>query len=198
MAAAHEPIYDYGYSSFNCDFDNFQDARLMVCASFQAAFECSTIRNIQLAREIAYYKPPAVGVAPRRHLSIRLSGTLALPRDPQVPLRRRRHERALCEQRKKVWFISWDNSFQVVKFSDELIARERALFDRDTTCGGQLRDRKVVSDKPPVRCRPRSSCGEDSMVEKERCGKISRECFGMLEVPRFPRRSLTPSWRSKI
>jgi hypothetical protein len=143
MAAAYEPIYDYGYSSFNCDFDNFQDARLMVCASFQAGVRVFDVSDIKRPRELAYYKPPAVGVAPRaaslyqtfRDTGITTGPTKYHSGDGVTNVR-------FANNAREIWFISWDNSFQVVKFSDELIARERALFDRDNSCGGTLRDRK--------------------------------------------------------
>ncbi|MBL8270029.1 hypothetical protein [Steroidobacter sp.] len=143
LVAANEPFYDFGYSGYNCDFDNFQDAKLMACASFQAGLRVFDISNIKQPRELAYYKPPAVGVAPRaaspyqsfRDTGITTGATKYHSADGVTNVK-------FANNAREVWFVSWDNAFQVVKFSDELIAREKALFGRDNTCGGKLRDRK--------------------------------------------------------
>jgi hypothetical protein len=143
LAVAHDPVYSsQGYAAANCDVDNHQDARMMVCAYGEAGVRVFDIRNIHQPREIAYYKPPAVGSEPRLGSQYRVD-----LEPPQASLRRRYHtgdsvaSAFFAKGGKEIWFTSYDNGFQVVRFSDELIAREKELFNRDNTCGGKLRGR---------------------------------------------------------
>ena len=121
----------------------------MVCGFFQGGLRVFDISNVKQPREIAYYKPPGVGSAPRAaspYQTFRDTGISTGPSkyhtaDSVTNVR-------FARNAKEIWFVSWDNGFQVVKFSDALLAKEQALFSRDNTCNGKLRDRKGCFDKP--------------------------------------------------
>lgn len=117
---AHDPTAIFGYGSVACDVDSRENARLLACGYFEGGLRVFDIRRPSEPREIAYYKPPARGKESRLGSMPRLWGSDNLTADPVVvPRFRRNHE---------IWFLSSDNAFQVVHFSDNFRAANRALF----------------------------------------------------------------------
>jgi hypothetical protein len=143
MAVAYDPTYSWqGYAAANCDVDNYQDAKMMACGYGEAGVRVFDIRNVEQPREIAYYKPAATGSAPREGSQYRID------HEPLAAAQRRKYHTGdavayvyFAKGGKEIWFNSYDNGFQVVRFSDELMNRERDLFARDITCKGKLRGR---------------------------------------------------------
>jgi len=130
LATAIDPVFGHGYAPLNCDIDNPKDAKLMVCSFSEAGVRVFDIRDIKRPREIAYYKPPAVGAAPRaaspyqtfRDIeSVSSVATKYHSADSSSNAR-------FAKGGKEIWFSSYDNGFQVVRFSDELLEREKELF----------------------------------------------------------------------
>lgn len=141
LATAYDPVFSHGYSPINCSVDDSQDARKMVCAVGESGVRVFDIRDIQHPREIAYYKPPAVGSAPRAaspYQTFRYpSGTTAVAKafhsaDAVADV-------AFAKGGREIWFTSFDNGFQVIRFSDALLKKERAVFSGMETCYGGLR-----------------------------------------------------------
>jgi len=148
LAVAFDPTYSWqGYAAANCDVDNYQDAKMIACGYGEAGVRVFDIRNVNQPREIAYYKPPATGSVPREGSQYRIDY------EPSSAAQRRRNHTGdavayvfFAKGGKEIWFNSYDNGFQVVRFSDELMAREQALFARDITCKGKLRGRHGCFD----------------------------------------------------
>ncbi len=140
LAIAHDPSFDAAYSPGYCDVDDYQDAKMMVCTFNNSGVRVFDIRDVYHPREIAYYKPPAVGAAPRKaslHQTFRETGitwgeSKYHTADPPISA-------YFARGGKEIWFTSEDNGFQILRFSDELMAREKDLFTRDITCDGKLR-----------------------------------------------------------
>jgi hypothetical protein len=83
-------------------------------------------------REIAYYKPPAVGTATRAgnpNASVKAAsyaqGGGKPGRTADQVLRPTFHG---AGDNLEIWFNSGDNGFQIVRFTDEFKAREKDLF----------------------------------------------------------------------
>jgi hypothetical protein len=136
IAVAHDPVVTHGYGSTKCDVDNYQDAKLIVCGFFEGGLRVFDIRDVKHPREIAYYKPAAVWAQPR------LAAFLPtfLDSGPQTgPAKVHTADVVafpfFAKGGKEIWFTSLDGGFQVVRFSDELMAREKALFS-NTSCVG--------------------------------------------------------------
>jgi hypothetical protein len=139
LATAYDRPYHKGYGPTACDVDDYQDAKMMVCGFGLGGVRVFDIRDVKQPREIAYYKPPAVGDAPRKASAFQpfrhIPGTMTFHSADVVLYA------YFANGGKEIWFLSTDNGFQVLRFSDELMAREKGLFDRDITCGGKLRGR---------------------------------------------------------
>jgi hypothetical protein len=139
LAVARDPNFAHGYGPPDCDVDNNQDTRMIVCSFSLGGLRVFDVRDVKHPREIAYYKPPAVLDAPRAgslYQTFRdIPGNTKVHTADQVLYPR------FAKGGKEIWFTSYDNGFQIVRFSDELMARERALFSRDITCDGKLRGR---------------------------------------------------------
>jgi hypothetical protein len=92
-------------------------------------------------REIGYYKPPAVGSAPRaaspyqtfRDVSQTTSKATRFHSGDAIA-----HVN-FADGGKQVWFTSFDGGFQVVRFSDAFLSKEKALFADRKTCFNGLR-----------------------------------------------------------
>lgn len=137
LATAYDPVISHGYSPLNCDIDNYQDAKMMVCGFTEGGVRVFDIRDIKRPREIAYYKPPAVGAAVRAASPYQHEGAAS-------PAAKYHTADAIAYPRfargaKEIWFSSFDNGFQVLRFSQELLEREKALFSDLETCYGGLR-----------------------------------------------------------
>jgi hypothetical protein len=127
---ASEPRFAYGYDPLDCDVDNYKDAKMMVCGFSEGGVRVFDIRDVKHPREIAYYKPPATGCAPRAgSLFQAYLDTSGLPGarfhstdDGEYPL--------FAKGGKEIWFVSFDNGAQVLRFSDEFMKRHKDLFAR--------------------------------------------------------------------
>lgn len=141
LATAYDPVFGHGYSPLDCDVDDYQDARMMVCGFGESGIRVFDVRDIEHPREIAYYKPPAVGAAPRpaspyqtfRNVPGITSLSSKYHTASAVDYARFTHDA------REIWFTSYDNGFQVLKFSDEFVAREKNLFAPRKTCYGGMR-----------------------------------------------------------
>jgi hypothetical protein len=142
-AIAHDPVFGMGYGSTHCDVDNYQDAKLIACGFFEGGLRVFDIRDVKKPREIAYYKPPAVWAQPRLASyfpTFRDTGPQTGPGKVHtadgvtVPV--------FAKDRKEIWFTSLDNGFQVVRFSDELMEREKVLFARPLCKAGERRSHR--------------------------------------------------------
>lgn len=109
-----------GYSSTFCAADNPRGAKLLACAYYEAGLRVFDIRDPSRPREIAYYKPPARGkdLLPGSGLgranAERTADAVILPQ--------------FRPDRGEIWFISQDNGFQIVRFTDWVKATEKDLF----------------------------------------------------------------------
>lgn len=127
----HDPTLYGGYGSFACTVDDPADGRLMACGNFEAGLRIFDIRDPFDPQEVAYYKPPARRTENRPGSIFRLASA-----GPQTsPARNHTADSVVVAPRfqkngQEIWFISVDNGFQVVRFSDRFRAAHRDLFDR--------------------------------------------------------------------
>jgi LVIVD repeat len=141
LATAYDPVYGHGYSPLNCNVDNYQDARMIVCSFAEGGVRVFDIRDVMHPKEIAYYKPAAVGDAPRpgspyqtfRDISGSRSGALKFHSADGVS------DTAFARDGKEIWITSFDGGFHVLRFSDRFMTKEKGLFARTDTCDGGLR-----------------------------------------------------------
>ena len=109
-----------GYSSTFCVADDPRNAKLLACGYYEAGLRVFDIRDPSRPREIAYYKPPARGEDSlpgsgfRDTSTMRTADAVILPYFPP--------------DRDEIWFISHDNGFQIVRFTDWIKATENDLF----------------------------------------------------------------------
>jgi hypothetical protein len=108
------------YDSHYCTVDDAKNAKMAACSYFQAGVRVFDIRDPYHPKELAYYKPGAVGTASRpgstltgnRAYDYSSSNIRWVKKDGDIFL----------------WFTSHDNGFQVVKFTDHLKQIDPALF----------------------------------------------------------------------
>src|SRR5262249_29960622 len=121
-----------GYSSHYCNVDSVNNPTMVACSYRHAGLRVFDIRNPYRPREIAYYKPPAMRTAflpgsnywtATRDRTV--DHTASLVRFRKVPADET-HGRQM-----EIWFASADNSFQIVRFSDDIRSREKSLFQSD-------------------------------------------------------------------
>jgi hypothetical protein len=130
-AVKYDPAFGYKYGSEVCSPDNDADAHVLACAYFEGGVRVFDIRNPAQPREIAYYKPPAVGNAFRAANPIQTQGMIAggqkgsTARTADMVIRPTFHGKG---DNLEIWFNSLDNGFQVLRFTDEFKAREKDLF----------------------------------------------------------------------
>jgi hypothetical protein len=123
MLEVHDPAYCdttqvevgtaiFGYDTHYCTVDNPENGKLAACSYFQAGMRVFDIRDPYNPREIAYYKPPAVGAAPRPGSNLAQN----------VPVRtadwassNTRFVNVRGEE--QLWITSQDNGFQVLRFT---------------------------------------------------------------------------------
>lgn len=111
----------FGYGSVACDVDSRDDAKILACGFFEGGLRVFDIRKPDQPREIAYYKPPARRKEDRPASMPRAFwGSDDLTADPVIVPRFRKNG--------EIWFLSSDNAFQVVQFSSEFKAENKALF----------------------------------------------------------------------
>ena len=124
----HDPTLFGAYGSFGCNADDDQNARLLACGYLEGGVRVFDIRDPARPREIAYYKPPARRTQSRPG-SVYFQPTRAWsPKDHtadpvMISPRFRKHG-------EEIWFISCDNGFQVVRFTDRFKASHKDLFLR--------------------------------------------------------------------
>jgi hypothetical protein len=117
--------FQFIYDSHYCTVDKPSNAKLAACSYFQSGVRVFDIRDPYNPREVAYYKPPAVGAAIR-------PGSAHATREPGY----RDHDWSASNIRfvkangeHYLWFTSHDNAFQVVRFSNHLRKLAPGLFD---------------------------------------------------------------------
>jgi len=108
------------YDSHYCTVDDAKNAKMAACAWFQSGVRVIDIRDPYHPKELAYYKPGAVGTASRpgstltgtRTYDYSSSNIRWVKKDGDIFL----------------WFTSHDNGFQVVKFTNHLKQIDPTLF----------------------------------------------------------------------
>lgn len=110
-----------------CVADRANNPIMLACAFQYAGVRVFDIRDVYRPKEIAYYKPPALQTAflpgsgiwtPDRDRTMdRLAG---YPRFVKVPANEE-HGREL-----HLWIVSNDNGFQVLRFTDDFMEREKS------------------------------------------------------------------------
>lgn len=123
LKVMHDPAALFKYGSLGCDVDDIQNAKLLACAYFEGGLRVFDIRNPQEPREVAYYKPPArrTDHRPASLIRSRASSVVNLTAD-QVVVPKFRNDK------KEIAFISFDNGFQVVRFTDRFRSLRPELF----------------------------------------------------------------------
>jgi hypothetical protein len=117
-----------GFNEERCVADRNNNPTMLACAFQHAGVRVFDIRDLSSPKEIAYYKPPAqrraflpgsaTWTADRDRTVDRLAG---YPRFVKVPANEE-HGREL-----HLWIVSNDNGFQVLRFTNDFMAREKSL-----------------------------------------------------------------------
>jgi len=117
-----------GYNEERCVPDRPSNPTMLACAFQMAGLRVFDIRDLTRIREMAYYKPPALRTAflpgsglwaPGRDRTMdRVPG---YPRFVKVPANEE-HGREL-----HIWTVSSDNGFQIVRFTEDFMQREKSL-----------------------------------------------------------------------
>lgn len=111
------------YSAYPCLPDSPQDARLVACGFKESGLRVFDVRDPSRASEIGYYKPPARRTESRP--GSRLFETFkGADRTADSVAVTRRFDR----ERGEIWFLSQDNAFQIVRFTDHFRAARPDLF----------------------------------------------------------------------
>jgi hypothetical protein len=128
----YDPALGFKYGSEGCGVDNDRDAHLLACGYLEGGLRVFDIRDVTHPREIAYYKPPAVGSATRAGnpnalvtIASYAKGQEGAGRTADQVVRPTFHG---AGDNLEIWFNSGDNGFQIVRFTDEFKAREKDLF----------------------------------------------------------------------
>jgi hypothetical protein len=118
------------YSGERCNVDRANNPTMAACGYRDAGLRVFDIRDPYRPKEIAYYKPPAMRTAflpgsaswaPGRDRTVdRIAG---FPRFHKVPANGT-HGREL-----QIWFVSADNGFQVVCFTNAFKVHQKDLFE---------------------------------------------------------------------
>jgi len=116
----------FGYSSHYCTVDNPAEARFAACSYFEAGVRVFDIQEPSRPREIAYYKPPAVG------------GSIPGSNHASRPGEKRTTDWASSNIRwlrrgsaTELWFTSQDNGFQIVRFTNSLASIGKTMAGSD-------------------------------------------------------------------
>jgi hypothetical protein len=118
-----DPVVGYGYGSTACDVDDPGNARLLTCTYWEGGLRVFDVRDPYHPAELAYYKPPAVHTVHRAappRLDF-LPGAKDHTADQVMVPKFRKHGR-------EIWFNSWDNGFQVLRFTDAFVGSHPDLF----------------------------------------------------------------------
>ncbi|HZD02907.1 MAG TPA: hypothetical protein VFA46_22755 [Actinomycetes bacterium] len=128
--AATAEMESYGYSTHYCGVDKRENPKLLACGYLGGGLRVFDIRDPYHPKEIAYYKPPARRKAflPGSAMWFDYSGPQALV--PRLATGDRTTDRVQTQIRFRkykgdlqIWFTSQDNGFQIVRFTNELLAR---------------------------------------------------------------------------
>jgi hypothetical protein len=121
----YDPTVAFGYGSLACDPDRDENPKLLACGYIEGGLRVFDIRDPAHPREIAYYKPPALRTEGRPgspFSTSMFSGTAKIHTTDPVILPRFR------KNGEEIWFISSDNGFQVVHFTDRFKGSHPDLF----------------------------------------------------------------------
>jgi hypothetical protein len=116
----------YGYSSHYCTVDRDKNPRMLACGYLGAGLRVFDIRDPVRPREIAYYKPPAQRTAflPGSALWADYGGDSGINNPDRttdrVQTNMRFHQ---YKDELQIWFVGQDNGFQIVRFTNGLLAR---------------------------------------------------------------------------
>lgn len=125
----HDPTVFGGYGTSGCDVDNDENGKLLACGYFEGGLRVFDIRNPLHPREVAYYKPPARRTETRPGSPIPTFKTAL-----QFPGFQKDHTADAVifpkfrKNGEEIWFNSFDNGFQVVRFTDRFQASHSELF----------------------------------------------------------------------
>lgn len=117
----------FRYDSHYCTVDDPRNAKLAACAYFQAGVRVFDIRDPYHPKELAYYKPGAVGAAARPGSA--LAQFNPGPRDHDWSSSNSRFVK--IKGVNYLWITSQDNGFQVLKFTNHLKHLAPGLFSGD-------------------------------------------------------------------
>jgi hypothetical protein len=118
----------FGYDSHYCTVDNPNNAKLVGCGHFGAGLRVFDIRDPYHPKEIAYYKPPA------RRREVRPGSNLYqrnLLGDRTIDWASSNVRFVNKNGEYQIWFTSQDNGFQIVRFTNRLLALTGLEFDQD-------------------------------------------------------------------
>ena len=110
-AVVNDPNVGLGYSSHYCGVDSTRNPTILACAYYEAGLRVFDIRDPTQPKEIAYYKPPAQRkkLLPGSNLWSATADRTTDGTATQVRVRSDRNE---------IWFVSQDNGFQIVRFTN--------------------------------------------------------------------------------
>jgi hypothetical protein len=113
----------FGYDSHYCTVDDPKNAKLGACSFFQAGVRVFDIRDPHNPKEVAYYKPGAVGSASRPGSTLHTLGHRTYDwSSSNIRFVKLKGEHYL-------WFTSHDNGFQIVRFTNHLKNLAPGLFN---------------------------------------------------------------------
>jgi len=109
------------YDSHYCTVDDPKNAKMAACAWFQSGVRVIDIRDPYHPKELAYYKPAAVGTASRPGSTLNGQNRTWDLSSSNIRWVKQNGDIFL-------WFTSHDNGFQIVKFTDHLKQIDPTLF----------------------------------------------------------------------
>jgi hypothetical protein len=106
----------FGYDAHYCTVDRPKNAKFAACSYFQSGIRVFDIRDPYRPKEVAYYKPPAVGSASRPGSNVA----------ERIPVRTADWASSNSRFIKVkgvhyLWITSQDNGFQVLKFTNGVL-----------------------------------------------------------------------------
>jgi hypothetical protein len=118
------------YNAERCNTDRPRNPNLLACGFQNGGLRVFDIRDLSRPREIAYYKPPATRKA---FLPGSGSWTQGVDRTYDkisgFPHFKTMPANGTRGREMQIWFVSDNNGFQVVRFSDAFTAAHKNLFD---------------------------------------------------------------------
>jgi hypothetical protein len=118
-----------GYGVSWCSADNHENARLLACGFNEAGLRVFDVRDPVHPREVAYYKPAASREVSRPGSPFSQTGPQLFPLPGPVDHTADAVESPRFERGgQEIWFNSFDNGFQVVRFTDRFREFHADLF----------------------------------------------------------------------